>query len=104
MILIAMVFLWLGIKNKLEQYPWLLKIGIWMFPLSFLASMSGWIVVEVGRQPWTIDGLLSTAYSTSHITTTAVLLTFWIFLAVLLALVFAEIKIMLNAIKKGTNQ
>jgi len=104
MILVAAVFLWLGIKNKLEKYRWLLKIGIWMFPISFLASMAGWIVVEVGRQPWTIDGLLSTSYSTSNITTTAVLLTFWIFLSVLIALVIAEYKIMLNAIKKGPNK
>ena len=104
MILMAMIFLWLGMKNKLEKYKWLLKIGIWMFPISFLASMAGWVVVEVGRQPWTIDGLLSTSYSTSNITSTAVLLTFWIFLSVLLALVAAEVKIMLNAIKKGPNQ
>lgn len=104
MILMAMIFLWLGMKNKLEKYKWLLKIGIWMFPISFLASMSGWVVVEVGRQPWTIDGLLATSYSTSNITSTAVLLTFWIFLSVLLALVVAEFKIMLNAIKKGPNQ
>jgi cytochrome d ubiquinol oxidase subunit I len=104
MIFVAAIFLWLGIKNKLEKYRWLLKIGIWMFPISFLASMAGWVVVEVGRQPWTIDGLLSTSYSTSNITTTAVLLTFWIFLSVLIALVIAEFRIMLNAIKKGPNK
>ncbi len=104
MILIAMVFLWLGMKNKLEKYRWLLRIGVWMFPISFLASMAGWIVAEVGRQPWTIEGLLSTAYSASNITSTAVILTFWIFLAVLITLVIAEINIMLHAIKKGPNK
>lgn len=104
MILIAMVFLWLGMKNKLEKYRWLLRIGVWMFPISFIASMAGWIVAEVGRQPWTIEGLLSTAYSASNITSTAVMLTFWIFLAVLITLVIAEIKIMVSAIKKGPNK
>lgn len=104
MVLIASIFLWLGMKNQLEKYRWLLHIGIWTFPFVFLASMTGWIVAEVGRQPWTIEGLLSTAYSTSNITTTAVILTFWIFLGVLLTLVAAELKIMIHAIKKGPNK
>ncbi len=104
MILIAALFLWFGMKNKLEKYRWLLKIGIWMFPVSFLASMAGWIVAEVGRQPWTIDGLLATSHSTSNITTSAVILTFFIFLSVLLTLFIAEVRIMLNIIKKGPIQ
>jgi cytochrome bd ubiquinol oxidase subunit I len=104
MILIAVLYLWFGVKNKLEKHRWLLKIGVWMFPLSLTASMAGWIVAEVGRQPWTIEGLLATTHSTSNITTNAVILTFWIFLTVLLTLLVAEMRIMTNIIKKGPNK
>ena len=98
---IAALFLFLGMKNNLEKHKWLLHIGIWSFPLTMLASMAGWIVAEVGRQPWTIQGLLTTMKSTSNINTNAVILTFWMFLALLSVLVIAEIKIMLTTIHKG---
>jgi cytochrome d ubiquinol oxidase subunit I len=100
-IAVAALFLYLGIKDRLEKYKWLLWLGIWTFPLSFIASMAGWIVAEVGRQPWTIQGLLTTNMSTSNIHTGAVILTFWLFGAVLSILVIAETRIMLNVIKKG---
>lgn len=100
-ILIAAIFLYLAIKNKLENNKWLLHIGIWCFPLAMLASMAGWIVAEVGRQPWTIQGLLPTIVSTSNINANAVILTFWMFFALLTILVIAEVRIMLSAIRKG---
>jgi cytochrome d ubiquinol oxidase subunit I len=100
-IALAGLFLFLSIKNRLEEYKWLLWIGIWSFPLAMIASMAGWIVAEVGRQPWTIQGLLPTMLSTSNINTNAVILTFWMFLILLLILVAAEVKIMLTAIRKG---
>lgn len=101
-ILIAALFLWLSVKDRLERHRWLLRIGIWSFPLAFIASMAGWIVAEVGRQPWTIQGLLPTMISTSNISANAVILTFWLFFAVLSVLLVAEIRIMLNVIKKGS--
>ena len=100
----AFLYLWLSVKNKLDNYKWFLRFGIWLFPLAFIASLAGWIVAEVGRQPWTIQGLLTTMKSTSNINAGAVILTFWIFFAVLLVLVIAEIRIMLSIIKKGPNK
>ncbi len=100
-IAIAALFLYLGVKDRLEQYKWLLWIGIFSFPLAMIASMAGWIVAEVGRQPWTIQGLLPTMVSTSNINANAVILTFWMFFALLTILVIAEVKIMLLAIRKG---
>jgi cytochrome bd ubiquinol oxidase subunit I len=100
-IAIAGLFLYLGVKNRLEKYPWLLWLGIWSFPLAMIASMAGWIVAEVGRQPWTIQGLLPTMVSTSNISANAVILTFWMFFALLTILVIAEVRIMLTTIRKG---
>ncbi len=95
------VVLFLSIKNKLESKKGLLRIAIWAFPITFISSMAGWIVAELGRQPWTIQGLLPTFKSTSNISVEAVLLTFWLFAAILTVLVIAEVKIMLTAIKRG---
>ncbi|HDP54882.1 MAG TPA: cytochrome ubiquinol oxidase subunit I, partial [Bacteroidetes bacterium] len=98
---IAALFLYLAVKNRLEKQKWLLWLGIWSFPLAMIASMAGWIVAEVGRQPWTIQGFLPTMVSTSNISSSAVILTFWMFLILLLTLVAAEARIMYLAIRKG---
>lgn len=98
---VVALILYLTIKNKLENHKWLLWTGIISFPLAIIASMAGWIVSEVGRQPWTIQGFLPTMMSTSNINSAAVILTFWMFLILLMTLVVAEVRIMRLAIKKG---
>ena len=101
LIIFFAVVLFLAINDKLAIRKNLLRIAIWAFPITFISSMAGWIVAEVGRQPWTIQGLLPTFRSTSNISLEAVLLTFWLFAAILTVLVIAEVKIMLTAIKRG---
>lgn len=101
LVAVVLALLFFSYKNKLENHKWLLRLGILGFPMAFIASMTGWIVAEVGRQPWTIQGLLTTSASTSNITSMAVILTFWMFFALLTILVIAEVRIMLAAIKKG---
>jgi cytochrome d ubiquinol oxidase subunit I len=103
LILLGGLFLYLGMKNKLKN-KWLLRAGIFSFPLALLASMAGWIVAEMGRQPWTIQDLLPTMKSVSNINTSSVILTFWMFFIILIALVVAEVSIMLNAIKQGPEE
>ncbi len=43
----------------------LLKAMVWMLPLPYLANTAGWVMTEVGRQPWVVYGLLSTAVGVS---------------------------------------
>jgi len=100
-IALFLLILYLAVTDKLEENRWLLRTSILAFPLAFLASMAGWIVAEVGRQPWTIQGLLPTMMSTSNINANAVILTFWMFAALLTVLVLAEFKIMTTTIKRG---
>jgi cytochrome bd ubiquinol oxidase subunit I len=100
-IVLFIAILYLLVTRAIEKYRWLLYIGILAFPLAFLASMAGWVVAEVGRQPWTIQGLLPTMVSTSNINANAVILTFWLFLAMLMVLLIAEMRIMFTAIRKG---
>ena len=94
-------FMIFSIKQKTESKKGWLKLAVWSIPLGYLASELGWIVAEVGRQPWTIQDILPTMVSTSHISTASVQVTFWAFAALFTVLLIAEIKIMLYQIKSG---
>jgi cytochrome bd ubiquinol oxidase subunit I len=52
-------------RDALESYPLFLKIMLYMIPLPYLANQIGWIVAEVGRQPWIVYGLLKTSDAVS---------------------------------------
>ena len=94
-------FLIFSVKQKIESKKKWLKLAVWSIPLGFLASELGWVVAEVGRQPWTIQDILPTMVSTSHLSTSSVQVTFWAFAALFTVLLIAEIKIMLYQIKSG---
>lgn len=100
-IVLFMVILFLMYKNKLTDNKLILKLMFWSIPLGYIASQAGWIVAEVGRQPWTIQNILPTFASTSHISTGHVQITFFLFLTFFTALLIAEVGIMIKTIKKG---
>jgi len=54
-------------RNKLEKSPGFLKIMVLALPLPYLSNEFGWIVAEVGRQPWIVYGKLRTADAVSRI-------------------------------------
>jgi cytochrome d ubiquinol oxidase subunit I len=58
--------------GKLYDWPWLHRTAILMGPSGFVAVIAGWVTTEVGRQPWTIYGLLRTADSVSPLAAPAV--------------------------------
>jgi cytochrome d ubiquinol oxidase subunit I len=57
--------LWLRRNERLFDSPTFLALCQWSAPLGFIAVIAGWTVTEVGRQPWTIYGLMRTAESVS---------------------------------------
>lgn len=88
-------------KLKMENLKWLLWIALLSIPLGYVASQLGWIVAEVGRQPWAIQGVLPVKAAVSAITATSVKITFFLFATLFTALLIAEIRILLKQIKKG---
>lgn len=58
---------WLMWRGRLEQSRPFLWSAVAMGPAGFVAVISGWVVAEVGRQPWTVTGILRTADSVSPI-------------------------------------
>jgi cytochrome d ubiquinol oxidase subunit I len=86
-------------RNKIENRKFLLRLALWSIPLTYLASQSGWVLTEMGRQPWVIQDLLPTMAAVSHINTSAVQTTFFLFLTLFTILLIAEISIMVRQIK-----
>ena len=88
-------------KNKIEQVRWFQWVCLLTIPIAYIASQSGWVTAEMGRQPWTIQNILPTNASVSQLASSSVKLTFFIFLVLFTVLLIAEIGIMIKAIKKG---
>jgi len=84
-----------------SQPKWLCWAAIIMLPLAYIASESGWIVAEMGRQPWTIQDMLPTWAAASDLQSGSVMLTFALFLILFTTMLAVEISIMLKQIKKG---
>ena len=62
-------------RNKLENSPKFMRVLLWSISLPFIANSMGWIMTEIGRQPWTVFGLLKTDVSNSPIVSTGEALT-----------------------------
>lgn len=97
-LLLALIAVW---KDKLGAWKWLLWAAIICIPLAYITGQCGWIVAEVGRQPWTIQGLLPVNVAISSLSAGAVKTTFFVFLAVFALFLAIEIRIMVRAIGKG---
>ena len=95
------VFFWLSAKRRIDAYPWLLKVAVWSIPLPWIAAEAGWIVAEVGRQPWAVEGVLPTSVAVSNLGIQAVLTTLLGFVVLYTILIVVEMKLMLKAIRKG---
>ncbi|MDR0832784.1 MAG: cytochrome ubiquinol oxidase subunit I [Candidatus Symbiothrix sp.] len=103
--LLFFIFAWFlnrkGVNGVWAKNKWLQLLGLISIPLAYLTSQAGWIVAEVGRQPWTIQDVLPVGASISKIPTSSVQITFFVFLTVFTVLLIAEVGIMLKSIQKG---
>jgi len=97
----SILVLWLSLKNRWGKHKWLLWVAIITLPMPWIASQAGWVLAELGRQPWVVYELMPTITAVTRLKPAAVQVTFWIFLLTFTALFIAEIKIMLTQIKKG---
>jgi cytochrome d ubiquinol oxidase subunit I len=101
-ILLFFVASWLGWKNKLDK-RWLHYVALWSIPLAYIAGQAGWVVTEVGRQPWAIQDIMPVTAAISKLPSASVALTFFLFLTLFAVMLAAEIRIMVKAIRQGPN-
>ena len=81
---------------------WFLRLCQWVAPLGFVAVLAGWTVAEVGRQPWTVYGLLRTADSvTPSLTTGDVTGSLLAYMAVYLIMYPAGLAVMARLVRQG---
>jgi len=92
------------IKDKIEKHKWFLWLSIAAIPLAYLASQMGWVLAEMGRQPWVIQDLMPTLSAVTKNSKGNVQITFWLFVVTFTILLIAELKIMLTQIKKGPKE
>ena len=103
--LVTMTFFFFVANFRGMRYPrWALHAAVWMIPLPWVAAELGWIVAEYGRQPWTVDGVLPTALSASHLSIADLLITLAGFVLFYSVLFVIEIALMLKYIRKGPVQ
>lgn len=101
LLVLMIAVLWAERKAKLTNMRWLLWAALCSIPLVYIAGQAGWIVAEVGRQPWVIEGLLPVKAAVSSVSVAAVQTTFWLFVAIFTLFLAIEIRILLKAIKQG---
>jgi cytochrome d ubiquinol oxidase subunit I len=65
MFLIAAVGAWLYWKQRLERARWFLWTAIVAIAFPYIAATAGWVLTEMGRQPWIVQGLLLTSKANS---------------------------------------
>jgi cytochrome bd ubiquinol oxidase subunit I len=98
---LLLVVLILTVRNRIENKKVILYTALWTIPLAYVASMLGWIVAELGRQPWVIQDIMPTIAAVSQLKSSSVQVTFWLFALIFTGLLIADIGIMVRQIKKG---
>jgi cytochrome d ubiquinol oxidase subunit I len=93
---------WLRWRDKLYDSQWYLRACLFMGPLGFIAVLAGWTTTEVGRQPWTVYGLMRTADSVPpSLSGSDVLISLLGYMAVYLIIFPAGIMVMARMVRKG---
>ena len=85
LILLSVWGAWLARDNHLERLGesrWFRRAALWGIALPFISNTTGWIFTEIGRQPWIVYGLMTTAKGVSTVTTADIAVTFVAFIVV----------------------
>jgi len=95
---LALFFLYKGtlLKNK-----WFLWVALCSILLPYVAGELGWVLAEMGRQPWIIQDLMPVTTAVSQISAGSVITTFVLFAVLFTVLLIAEVSIMIRQIKLG---
>jgi cytochrome d ubiquinol oxidase subunit I len=102
MLLIVVLGNWLRWRGRLHETRWFLLLCQLALPVGFIAVITGWVTTEVGRQPWTVYGLLRTAESvTPSLTGTHVLVSLALYVAVYLIVYPVSLYYMIAIVRAG---
>jgi cytochrome d ubiquinol oxidase subunit I len=95
--LVALWGLWLIRRKTLDRSRWFLRVAPWLVILPFLMNTAGWILTESGRQPWIVQGLMTTSQGASpSVTSTDIWISLTVFVLVYAALGIADVSLMIH--------
>ena len=102
-IVVALIFAYKKRKTIVNSkiLQWIAMISV---PFMWICSQAGWAVAEVGRQPWTVQDLLPTKAAISSVSSSSVIITFWMFAAIFTILLIAEVSIMVKTVFKESKK
>ncbi|MFC5814622.1 cytochrome ubiquinol oxidase subunit I [Nonomuraea harbinensis] len=101
---LSVLGLWLT-RRRRPMPPWLSRVFLLALPLPLLAVTAGWLLSEIGRQPWTVAGELLTAASVSPgVSLAEVAISLTIFTLLYGALTVAEIVLLARHVRKGPEE
>jgi cytochrome bd ubiquinol oxidase subunit I len=100
-ILLTGLALFFYYRNVITRQRWFLWLALLSIPLPYIAGELGWILTEMGRQPWIIQNLMPVSVAVSQLKAESVQVTFWLFAILFTALLFAEVSIMIRQIRSG---
>jgi cytochrome d ubiquinol oxidase subunit I len=104
MLAFFVIAVWYSLRNKIQKITWLLKVALWMIPVPFLANEAGWLVAELGRQPWTVFGVLPTWMSASTHSVTYMVFSLIGFVALYSLFIVVEMSLLVRAIRLGPGE
>ena len=90
-----------SVRNDVQHKRWFLRLAPWMIPVPFIANEFGWLTAEIGRQPWTVYGLLPTWMSASSHSVGYMVFSLIGFVALYTVFIVIEMFLMVKFIKKG---
>ena len=100
--LLALLGLFFVMRDKLATQSWFLRFLPLAIPLPYLSNSAGWILTEVGRQPWIVVGLMRTEAGVSQVVGTGlVFLSLLLFALLYSALMVANIYLLVKFARKG---
>lgn len=100
-VILFFVVMYLCMAHNIEEFRKILWFCVICIPLGLVAIEAGWIVAEVGRQPWVVEGLLPVGVAATHLGSINVKISFFSFLILFTILLIAELRIMYTQIRKG---
>ncbi|WP_163651769.1 cytochrome ubiquinol oxidase subunit I [Listeria sp. PSOL-1] len=102
MILTAIVGVILAWRKRLEHTTWYLKIMVPMIVFPFIANSMGWIMTEIGRQPWVVFGYMQTSQAVSpNVSSGQILFSIITFSTIYSILAIVLVYLFIRDIKKG---
>jgi cytochrome d ubiquinol oxidase subunit I len=102
MFLVAALGAWLYWRKKLERARWFHWTGLVAIVLPYIAATAGWILTEMGRQPWIVQGLLETSNANSPaVSTTWIAISLSVFVLLYVVLLVVDIWLMRRYAGRG---